>query len=39
MSVDAKQYDLIVIGSGPGGTAAAVRSAQKGFRVLLIERK
>lgn len=30
--------DVIVIGGGPGGTAAAVRAAQLGARVTLIER-
>ena len=31
-------YDLVVIGSGPGGSSAAVAAAQKGKRVLIIER-
>lgn len=31
-------YQLIVIGSGPGGTAAAIRSAQLGLRVALVEK-
>ena len=31
-------YDLIVIGGGPGGTAAAITAAREGFRVLLLER-
>lgn len=30
--------DLIVIGSGPGGTAAAIRAAQLGAAVTLVER-
>jgi flavin-dependent dehydrogenase len=33
-----KNYDLVVIGGGPGGTAAAITSARKGARVLLLER-
>jgi dihydrolipoamide dehydrogenase len=32
------QYDITVIGSGPGGYVAAVRAAQLGFRVAIIER-
>jgi flavin-dependent dehydrogenase len=31
-------YDLIVIGGGPAGTAAAITCARKGARVLLLER-
>lgn len=31
-------YDLIVIGSGPGGYVAAIRGAQLGFSVAVIER-
>jgi len=31
-------YDLIVIGGGPAGTAAAISSARTGARVLLLER-
>ncbi len=31
-------YDLVVIGSGPGGHAAAVSSAQLGARVLIVEK-
>jgi NAD(P) transhydrogenase len=33
-----KKYDLIVIGSGPGGHRAAVQAAKLGQRVLIIER-
>lgn len=32
-----KQYDVIVIGSGPGGYVAAIRAAQRGLLVALIE--
>lgn len=32
------QYDLTVIGSGPGGYVAAIRAAQLGFKVAIIER-
>jgi len=33
------QYDLIVIGSGPGGYVAAIRAAQLGMRVAVIEKE
>ncbi|RCL02489.1 MAG: dihydrolipoamide dehydrogenase [Candidatus Tokpelaia sp. JSC188] len=32
-------YDIIVIGSGPGGYVAAVRAAQLGFRTAIVERE
>ena len=32
------KYDLTVIGSGPGGYVAAIRAAQLGFNVALIEK-
>ena len=31
-------YDIIVVGSGPGGYVAAIRAAQLGRRVALVER-
>ncbi len=31
-------YDLIVIGSGPGGYSAAVRAAQYGLKTAIIEK-
>lgn len=33
-----KAYDAIVVGCGPGGSTAAYHLAQRGFRVLAIER-
>lgn len=32
------QYDVVVIGSGPGGYVAAVRCAQLGFKTAIIEK-
>ena len=31
------QFDIIVIGSGPGGYVAAIRCAQLGLKTALIE--
>jgi len=35
--MDKKKFDLIVIGSGPGGYVAAIRAAQHGLKTALIE--
>jgi dihydrolipoamide dehydrogenase len=35
---DTDTYDLIVIGSGPGGYVAAIRAAQLGMRVACVEK-
>lgn len=35
--MNAKEYDLVVIGAGPGGYVAAIRAAQLGFSVACIE--
>jgi dihydrolipoamide dehydrogenase len=35
----AKSYDLIVIGAGPGGYVAAIRGAQLGLSVVVVERE
>ena len=32
-------YDVIVIGSGPGGYVAAIKSAQLGFKTAVVERE
>ena len=34
----AKQYDVIVVGAGPGGTCCAAWLARKGLRVLLLDK-
>jgi len=34
-----EQYDVIVVGAGPGGSAAACSLAEQGFRVLLLDRE
>src|ERR671911_1174522 len=35
----ANQYDLIVIGAGPGGYIAAIRAAQLGLKTAIVERE
>lgn len=32
-------YDLITIGGGPGGYVAAIRAAQLGLKVVLVEKE
>ena len=34
-----KVYDVAIIGSGPGGYVAAIRAAQLGLQVCLIEKE
>ena len=34
-----KTYDLIIIGSGPGGYVAAIRAAQLGMSILIVEKE
>ena len=36
---DKKQFDLIVIGGGPGGYVAAIRASQLSLKVLCIEKR
>ncbi len=35
----ANEYDLVVIGAGPGGYVAAIRAAQLGLKVAIVEKK
>ena len=34
-----KNFDLIVIGSGPGGYVCAIRAAQLGLKVVCIDKR
>ena len=34
-----EQFDLIVIGSGPGGYVCAIRAAQLGLKVCCVEKR
>ena len=33
------KYDIIVIGSGPGGYVTAIRASQLGFKTAIVEKK
>jgi succinate dehydrogenase/fumarate reductase flavoprotein subunit len=33
------KFDIIIIGSGPGGYVAAIRAAQLGLKVAIVERE
>ena len=35
----AEQYDVVVLGSGPGGYVAAIRCAQLGLKTAIVERE
>jgi dihydrolipoamide dehydrogenase len=34
-----KQYDVVVLGAGPGGYVAAIRASQLGLKTAIVERK
>ena len=35
----AKEFDVCVIGSGPGGYVAAIRASQLGFKTAIVEKR
>lgn len=39
MATDTSQFDVVVIGAGPGGYVAAIRAAQLGARVGIVEKQ
>lgn len=39
LSTNAKEWDLVVIGSGPGGYVAAIRASQLGLKVACVEKR
>ena len=34
----AKEYDLVIIGSGPGGYVSAIRASQLGLKTAIVEK-
>jgi len=39
MTLSLEKFDVIVVGAGPGGSAAAMKCAQNGFRALILEKR
>ena len=35
----ATEYDVVVVGSGPGGYTAAIRATQLGLKTAIVEKK
>ena len=35
----AKEYDVVVLGAGPGGYVAAIRAAQLGLKTAIVEKQ
>ena len=35
----AKEYEIAVLGGGPGGYVAAIRAAQLGFKTIVIDKE
>ena len=35
----AKEYDLVVLGGGPGGYVAAIRASQLGLKTAIVEKQ
>jgi len=38
-AIETQQFDLLVVGAGPGGYVAAIRAAQLGFNTAIIEKQ
>jgi dihydrolipoamide dehydrogenase len=39
MAAESRQFDLVVVGAGPGGYVAAIRAAQLGMRVACVDKR
>ncbi|HVO68394.1 MAG TPA: FAD-dependent oxidoreductase, partial [Aggregatilineaceae bacterium] len=35
----AKEYDVVVLGAGPGGYVCAIRASQLGLKTAIVEKK
>ena len=34
-----EKYDIVIIGSGPGGYVSAIRASQLGFKTAIVEKE